>query len=81
MNKLFYKKIVRQKLYSFLFIFSIIIIFIMEPLNLSSIQNIHQQVESDVTHFARGSYDLLVRSQEGKHPLEEQLGMVPENYI
>ncbi|NCU18513.1 FtsX-like permease family protein [Pallidibacillus pasinlerensis] len=81
MDKLYLKKIIRQKLYSFLFILAIIIIFIMEPLTFSSIQNIHQKVESDVTHYARGSYDLLVRTQEGKHPLEDQLGMVPENYI
>ena len=53
----------------------------MEPLTFSSIQNIHQKVESDVKHYARGSYDLLVRPQDAIHPLEEQLGIVPENYI
>lgn len=81
MNKLFFKKLKRQKLYSLLFILSIVIIFVMEPLTFSSIQNIHQKVESDVKHYARGSYDLLVRPQEAIHPLEEQLGIVPENYI
>ena len=81
MNKLFFKKLKRQKLYSLLFILSIVIIFVMEPLTFSSIQNIHQKVESDVKHYARGSYDILVRPQEAIHPLEEQLGIVPENYI
>lgn len=81
MRGLFFKQILRRKFASLLFIISITLIFITLPIIATSLTNVNQEVESNITHYARGSYDLLIRANEVKHPLEEELGIVPENYI
>lgn len=66
---------------SLLFVIAFTSILIVLPVALLSVSNANEQVESDVTHYARGSYDILVRAEGNKHPLEDELGIVPENYI
>lgn len=63
------------------FILALFLIFVMIPLVITSLFSVHEQVQSDVTYYSRGSYDLLVRPEGNNHPLEEELGLVPENYI
>ncbi|SDM64606.1 FtsX-like permease family protein [Sediminibacillus halophilus] len=81
MDRLTFIQLSRNKWKHFLFFLALLLIFITVPLALHSLQRAHQQVESDITYYARGTYDLLVRPMETEHPLEEKLGMVPENYI
>jgi len=64
-----------------LMVLAMMLIFTSLPISITSLQHAHQQVESDITYYSRGSYDLLVRSNENIHPLEDRLGIVPENYI
>ena len=71
----------RTKGPTLLFAFAFIIIFLLLPLTLLSLFEVRNQAETDVTHYARGSYDLLIRPSESILPLEVEKGLVPENYI
>ncbi|WP_407269127.1 FtsX-like permease family protein [Radiobacillus sp. PE A8.2] len=81
MHRLTLLQLRRNKWKHFFFFLAMLLVFVTVPLALNSLQGAHKQVESDITYYARGSYDLLVRPTDTKHPLEEKLGMVPENYI
>ncbi|WP_117148998.1 MULTISPECIES: ABC transporter permease [Paraliobacillus] len=81
MHRLAFLQLNRNKWKHFLFFLALLLIFITVPLALNSLQGAHQQVESDITFYARGSYDLLVRPMDSADPLEKELGIVPENYI
>lgn len=81
MKGLFLKQIRRKRTATFLFLVSILLIATALPISITSIQQSQKQVETDITYYARGSYDLLVRPKGVKHPLEDKLGIVPENYI
>lgn len=81
MKKLYIDNLRRRKLASSLFILALIFILITMPLAAISLQSAHQQVKSDITYYSRGSYDLLVRAPGKMHEFEEELGIVPENYI
>ncbi|MGG0719203.1 ABC transporter permease [Robertmurraya massiliosenegalensis] len=48
---------------------------------MSFLENSQKQVESDITFYGRGSYDLLVRPLEIESEIEKKQGIVPENYI
>ncbi len=81
MKGLFLKQIRRKRAATLLFLVSILLIATALPISITSIQQSQKQVETDITYYARGSYDLLVRPKGVKHPLEDKLGIVPENYI
>src|SRR5690625_2027993 len=81
MRQVLFSKIRRQKWVAITFILALLTILILLPVSINSILNAQQEVESNITHYARGSYDLLVRAEGNQHPLEEELGIVPENYI
>ncbi|WP_079707777.1 FtsX-like permease family protein [Paraliobacillus ryukyuensis] len=81
MHRLSMLQIRRNKWKSFFFFFALLLIFITIPLALNALQGVHKQVTSDITYYARGSYDLLIRPTDTQHPLEESRGIVPENYI
>lgn len=81
MRQILFSKIRRQKWVAITFILALLTILIVLPVSINSILNAQQDVESNITHYARGSYDLLVRAEGNQHPLEEELGIVPENYI
>lgn len=81
MIKLLFQQLKYYFASSLLFIIAFVSIFIVLPVALLSVSNANEQVETDVTYYARGSYDILVRAEGNKHPLEEELGIVPENYI
>lgn len=63
------------------FLMALIFILVFIPFASSSLQELHHRVHSDITYYSRGSYDLLVRPKKEFHPLETELGIVPENYI
>lgn len=81
MNKLVFSSLKTKLFINILFIVALVIILVFQPLAITSIISSHQQIKSDITHYSRGSYDLLVRPNGLKHPLEDELGIVPENYI
>lgn len=71
----------RRPFLQFVLFLAFVVIFVITPLSFVLLKNVENQVESDITFYSRGSYDLLVRAKENKHPLEKELGIVPENYI
>lgn len=71
----------RQKVFIVFFLIAFLLIFTIMPLLATSLQHTHSEVESDITYYARGSYDLFVRPHGTEHELEKELGIVPENYI
>lgn len=81
MRHLIFSSLKRRKLSSLFFISALILILTVTPLAVISLENAQNQIKSDVTHYARGSYDLLVRPLSATHPMEDELGIVPENYI
>lgn len=81
MDKISVNSLMRRKLASFLFVSALIIILVIVPLATTSLQNAQRQIETDITYYSRGSYDLLIRAPGSKHHLEEEHGIVPENYI
>lgn len=81
MNRLSFLKAKRNKWYSGIFMIAFFFILLCFPVAIHSVFNLQQDVESNISHYARGSYDLLVRAEGNQHPLEEELGIVPENYI
>lgn len=71
----------RNKFQNVIFIIAFILIFVFLPISVSLLQNVKQQVEADVTHFARGTYDILVRPAGKEDIVEIEKGLVHENYI
>ena len=71
MRQILFSKIRRQKWVAITFILALLTILIVLPVSINSILNAQQDVESNITHYARGSYDLLVRAEGNQHPLEE----------
>ena len=64
-----------------LFLLAFAIIFIVTPLALNAIKDTNASIETDITFYSRGSYDVLVRAPEAIQPVEKELGVVPENYL
>ncbi|MBP3041190.1 ABC transporter permease [Bacillaceae bacterium Marseille-Q3522] len=81
MISLIWKEITRRKGTALLFITALTIILAMISLSTTALQQSQTQVETDITYYARGSYDLLVRPQGTEHELEKTDGIVPENYL
>ena len=81
MRRLWRSRITSQKGFFSLFLIACTLIFTMTPLSISSLQKMQTEVESNITHYARGSYDILVHPLNRQHPLEESLGIVPAKMI
>ena len=64
-----------------LFVLALIIILIFLPFSIQSIQNAQTETEKNITHYARGTYDILIRPAGSMTPIEEKRGIVHENYI
>ncbi|RSK56025.1 ABC transporter permease [Bacillus canaveralius] len=81
MKHLLLRQLQHQKGSSLLYILAFILIFVITPLAMVFLQSSQQQVESDISFYGRGSYDLLVRPLGIESKLEKKRGIVPENYI
>lgn len=81
MIRLVFSTVSSRKTETALFILALCLILIITSATLSSLSSIEVQIEEDITQYARGSYDLLVRPQEAITSLEEQWGLVEENYL
>ncbi|MFD2042891.1 hypothetical protein ACFSTA_01055 [Ornithinibacillus salinisoli] len=57
------------------------IILALIPIAANSLSEANEQVQADITDFARGEYDLLVRPDGAPSLVEESLGVVEENYL
>lgn len=81
MRELLFKQLWRKWRTHVPFLLAIVFILIFIPFSIHFLQDLNHQVHSNITHYSRGSYDLLVRPKKEFHPLENELGIVPENYI
>ncbi|MEK4145645.1 ABC transporter permease [Robertmurraya sp. FSL W8-0741] len=66
---------------SLLFLCAFILIFTITPFVMLFLENSQKQVESDISFYGRGSYDLLVRPLGIESEIEKKRGIVHENYI
>lgn len=81
MIKYAWTSVKNNKSSSALFIIAMIAILTVSTISLHSIKDIQAQVDDDIKHFARGSYDILVRAKDSQTPVEKTLGVVEENYL
>ncbi|WP_217586264.1 FtsX-like permease family protein [Lentibacillus saliphilus] len=81
MKRLLINQLKRDKLTRSMMLLALILIFVIIPFAGASLETVQTEVESDVSHYARGAYDILVRAPDHEHPMEKQLGLVPENYL
>lgn len=70
-----------HKTSSALFIIAMIAILTVSTMSLYSIKDIQARVDDDIKKYARGSYDILVRTKDHQTPVEKTLGVVEENYL
>ncbi|MCT8138521.1 ABC transporter permease [Anaerobacillus sp. CMMVII] len=81
MRSLLFKQIKHHKR-AFLFTVAILILLItFLPIALSTLRSADATVQMEITDFARGSYDLLVRPVDAHSELEKKIGIVEENYL
>ncbi|RPF53420.1 putative ABC transport system permease protein [Aquisalibacillus elongatus] len=59
----------------------LLIIFLLIPFSIHSLSDASKTVEQEIYDFARGSYDLLLRPPDSRTDVEEDLGLVEENYL
>ncbi|SDZ42391.1 hypothetical protein SAMN05421736_11297 [Evansella caseinilytica] len=81
MNKVIFQNLRFRKWVVLLWLMAVAAIFSILPLCFTLLQDVSMQAESDVTYYARGSYDLLIRPQENISDIERELGIVHENYL
>lgn len=81
MIKLVWTSLRNSKLRSFLFICALISILVFSTLNLQTLLNVQAQINDDISQYARGTYDLLVRPKNSQRAIEKTLGVVEENYL
>ncbi|WP_217586931.1 ABC transporter permease [Lentibacillus saliphilus] len=81
MNRLIINQLKRGKLPRLMLFLALVVIFVIIPFAGASLETVQTEVESDVTYYARGVYDILVRAPGHEHPMEQELGLVPENYL
>lgn len=82
MNQLIFRKFKRHKSFHLLFILAFTLIFVTLPIAVKSLQHVKSQVETDVSYYSRGSYDLLIRPDNSEmNTIEKAKGIVHENYI
>ena len=81
MIRLLFNNLKRTKGMTLLFLLAFAIIFIVTPLALNAIKDTNASIETDITFYSRGSYDVLVRAPEAIQPVEKELSVVPENYL
>lgn len=81
MKDLIFRQFQHRRGSSLLFLLAFILIFTLMPFVMSALENSQKQVESDITFYGRGSYDLLVRPLISESEIEKKRGIVPENYI
>lgn len=79
MLKLHLHYLVKNKKSFGMMVFLLVIILTLLPVATSILLQGSQKVRTNITDFARGKYDLLVRPAPSA--IEEQLGLVEENYL
>src|SRR5699024_715508 len=81
MIRLLIRNFKHQKGMAVLFIFALMIILILLPVTIHSLFDVRSQTKTDVSHYARGSYDILIRPLDSEQQMETKHDIVPENYI
>ncbi|SDZ69162.1 putative ABC transport system permease protein, partial [Evansella caseinilytica] len=73
--KLFPKRKSRQ------LIVVLVVILLLLPFSFLSLGEASQTVKQEIHDFARGSYDILLRPWDSRSEIEQQLGLVEDNYL
>ncbi|REJ27837.1 MAG: hypothetical protein C6P37_10270 [Caldibacillus debilis] len=79
MTSLYWQYIIRHKRAFFVTVLLLAVIFTLLPAAAQIWLRGQETVHADITDFARGKYDILVRPKNS--PIEEKLGIVEENYL
>jgi putative ABC transport system permease protein len=59
----------------------LLVIFLLLPISFLSLTNASVTIKRNIYDFSRGSYDILLRPQDSHTPIEEEFGLVEENYL
>ena len=61
--------------------FVLLLIVTLLPIGLFTLKDASATIEKDIYHYARGSYDILLRPESSRSEIETQFGLVEENYL
>lgn len=81
MIRLACKRILLRKAVSAALIIALLSIFILIPLGIQNTKSAALVTELSIEKYGRGSYDILVRPSGSRTAIEQETGMVEENYI
>lgn len=73
-------KLFSKQIYLFM-TFILLLIFLTISFSLSLLTDAQQQVQQDISDFSRSTYDILIRPTDARTNIEEELGLVEENYL
>jgi putative ABC transport system permease protein len=81
MIRIAWKRIHHRKWTSITILIAFISIYTLVPFGLKQSKTATTTVHESIEQYGRGSYDLLVRPPSSRTKIEQELGMVEENYI
>lgn len=81
MIKVLFKSMIHQKNIMVSFMIGVILITTIIPLSISTLKETMVKIEDDITKYARGSYDILLRPAGSRTLVETEIGIVEENYL
>lgn len=79
--RLAFRSLTRQKRPTLLFVVALISIITVSTFLYSSLRTVNVSIEDDITQYGRGTYDLLVRPANNQSEVEQEIGLVEENYL
>lgn len=81
MIRIAWKRIKHRKWTAITTLIAIISIYMLVPYGLNQTRTATTTVHESIEQYSRGSYDILVRPSGSRTEIEQELGMVEENYI
>lgn len=81
MIRLSFKRMTSRKLFSFVLILALISIMVLIPMGVQHARESTLAVGNSIAEHGRGTYDILVRPGGARTSIENEMGMVEENYI
>jgi len=81
MFRLAFKRMMNQKVRVIVTVLAMVAIFTLLPLGIHFAQETKLAATETIEEHGRGAYDILVRPEGSRSPIEEELGVVEENYI
>ncbi|NCU17954.1 FtsX-like permease family protein [Pallidibacillus pasinlerensis] len=81
MIRLVFERIKHRKATGIIILIAFISVFTLIPIGLEQSKTSKVIVHDSIENYGRGSYDLLVRPADSQTLIEDELGMVEENYV